>query len=417
MRATWHDGLNRTLDEARYHTAVMEFRRQTTEFRERALAGENLCDALQPGVWLMEAGYTPPPAHRPERLLAGRHCEAAAAISLSTATLLETDLGQAVIAWLQAAGCAVDPLAGLAVHELLLNAAIHGNLEIASGPSRNWYELSARQSMIAAGLQDEARAARVLTVAVGWTARKAALLIADQGAGYRDAPEPATPAERRGAGRGLKIARRAGRVEVLDGGRCTALLLVHAPAADAPVLRSAKPDVAAPIIVLDPDTHQSRRIADWLRSAGLGAILTARTCEGAIFMLGRQPVALLILDETLPLSAELRVLRHITADHTRTPPPLVRLISAESADSSVKGRATATDVVRKPLDLHEIVVRVGTALQRNDLLGHLDKDRHKSADHLEPRGACSSGCCRRRSRSMRCRMRAMPISARRKAAA
>ncbi len=356
----------------------MEFTRFTANLRDRQSAGESLCSAWHPGAWLVEADHAPPPAHRPERLLAGRECAAAAAISLSTATLLEGDLGQAIVAWLQAAGCDLELHAGLAVHELLLNAAIHGNLEIGSGPSADWRDLSARQREIAAALQDATRSARVLTVAVGWGAQMAAIVIADQGAGYCDAPEPAMAGGLRAAGRGLKIARRAGRLEVLDGGRCAAFLLDRAPATQLP---AAEPD-PLPIIVLDPDMREARCIADWLRSAGLGTILMARTCEEAIFILGRQNVSLLIVDESLPQSAESRVFRHITADHTRPPPPLVRLIG-DGSDALAPGRTMASEVVQKPLELHDVVVRVGTALQRNDLLGHLDRDRNQSADHLE----------------------------------
>ena len=361
----------------------MEFTRLTADLGDRQSAGTRLCSALRPGTWLVEAGHTPPPAHRPERLIAGRPCAAAAAISLSTATLLESDLGQAIVVWLRAAGCDLEPHAGLAVHELLLNAAIHGNLEIGSGPSTNWRDLSARQRDIAAALQDMTRSGRVLTMAVGWSAQMVAIFIADQGAGYVDAAETAAAGLSRAAGRGLKIARQAGRLEVLDGGRCAAFLLDQAPATQMTQLPAAEPETPLPIIVLDPDVREARRISDWLRSAGLGTILMARTCEEAIFVLGRQNVSLLIIDESLPPSAELRVLRHITADHTRTPPPLVRLIGNGSTNPLALGRMMASEVVQKPLELHDVVVRVGTALQRNDLLGHLDRDRNQSADHLE----------------------------------
>ena len=362
----------------------MQFTRLTAAFGKPASVGENLCTGLRPQVWLIEAGHAPPPAHRPERLLAGRHCEAATAISLSTATLLESDLGQALTAWLHSSGCAVGPLAALAMHELLLNAAVHGNLEIGSGPSIDWHDLCARQGMIAAALQDRTRSARVLTIAVGWDARVVVVVIADQGSGYAEvAPEPATVTGRRGAGRGLKIARRAGHMDVRDGGRCAVLLLERADATNVPAPSQAASEPSAPIMVLDPDAQEARRIADWLRSAGLGTVLTARTCDEAIFMLGRQPVSLLIIDESVHPSSERRVLRHITADHTRAPPPLVRLLGQGGAKSSAPAHTLASEVVHKPLDLHEVVVRVGTALQRNDLLGHLDRDRSQPADHLE----------------------------------
>ena len=361
----------------------MQVTRVSADLAGCASGGGSLCGLLQPGSWLIETGCVPPPAHRPERLLADWEGEAASAISLSTAPLLEGDLGQAIVDWMQTAGCELAPLAGLAVHELLLNAAVHGNLGIGSGPSSNWQDLSDRQAMIASALRDRTRSGRVVTMAVGWNARLAAVLIADQGGGYRGSAPGDVAATTRAAGRGLGIARKVGRLEVRDSGRCAALLLDRgcggAPAAAPPV----GPAAPTPILVLNPDTQEARRILDWLRSAGLGPILTARTCEEAIFILGRQEASLLIIDESLSLSAETRVLRQVTADHTRARPPIVRLISDVSTNRLALGRTMASEVVQKPLELRDVVVRVGTALQRNDLLGHLDRDRSQSADHLE----------------------------------
>ncbi len=362
----------------------MQFIRLNAGFGDRSSSGEILCTLLHPGSWLIEEGYVPPPAHRPERLLAEWHCNEASAISLSTTTLLKGEFGPAIAAWMQAAGCEIGPLAGLALHELLLNAAIHGNLEVGSGASTSWQELSSRQSMIADALRNASRSERMLTVAIGWNAQLVAVVIADQGAGYQEpAPEPAAAGVPRAAGRGLGIARQVGRLEVLDGGRCAAFLLNQAAATKPADLPAAEPDMPTPIIVLDPDAQEARQISDWLRSAGLGPILTARTCEEAIFILGRQDVSLLIIDGSVTQSGELRVLRHITANHTRTPPPIVRLIGEGSTNRLALGRTMASEVVQKPLELHDVVVRVGTALQRNDLLGHLDRDRNQSADHLE----------------------------------
>ena len=147
----------------------------------------------------------------------------------------------------------------------------------------------------------------------------------------------------------------------------------------------------APIIVLDPDALEARQIAGWLRSAGLGHISTVRTCDEAIFMLGRRRASLLIIDERVPEIAEQRLLRHIAggtaSGRSVSPageiPALVRLIGAGADDLQATGRAAAAEIVRRPLDAHDVVVRVGTALQRPDLLGRLDHDRDQSAEHLE----------------------------------
>ena len=99
-----------------------------------------------------------------------------------------------------------------------------------------------------------------------------------------------------------------------------------------------------PIIVVDPDTVSAKQIAQWLCTAGLDRISTARTADEAIFMLGRRNAALLIIDESLPRAAEQRLLRHIAA--------------------------------------HDLVVRVGAAMARPDLAGQMDQRRDQSAEHL-----------------------------------
>ena len=141
------------------------------------------------------------------------------------------------------------------------------------------------------------------------------------------------------------------------------------------------PDSDAPIIVLDPDAQQARQIAGWLRTAGLGMISTARTCDEAIFMLGQQRASLLIIDERVPPLAEQRLLRHISDAGHAPGPALVRVVAAPMAED-MPDPSSAAEVVHKPLNAHDVVVRVGTAMQRPDLLGRLDQLRDQSAEHL-----------------------------------
>jgi hypothetical protein len=188
-----------------------------------------LCDILAPGIWAMEAGCAPPAAHWPSRLVARRAAHGCLAVSLRTGTLLSLELGQIVASRLESAGCRLAPLAGLALHEVLVNAAIHGNLQVDAGPAAGWCDLSARERLVAAALGDPPRAARVVTVAAGWNAEEVFAIVIDEGAGYVPlTPQPQAGASRRAAGRGLLIARAEARVDVLRGGRCTRLIFGHA---------------------------------------------------------------------------------------------------------------------------------------------------------------------------------------------
>jgi DNA-binding response OmpR family regulator len=142
-------------------------------------------------------------------------------------------------------------------------------------------------------------------------------------------------------------------------------------------------DTGAPILVFDPDTVEARQIAAWLRSAGLGKIATARTCDEALFLLGRQNAMLLIIDEAVSLHAEQRLLRHFEYCGHTPMPAMVRLLSTGAPNPVAGGHATAAEVVCKPLEAHDVVLRVGTALERDDLIGRMDQARDQSAAHLE----------------------------------
>jgi sigma-B regulation protein RsbU (phosphoserine phosphatase) len=143
-----------------------------------------------------------------------------------------------------------------------------------------------------------------------------------------------------------------------------------------------QPPGVAPIIVVTPNLEEAQHIAGWLRGTGLGAIATVRTIDEAIFMSGRGCPGLLILDEAISSRAEQRLLRHVQASSGGGNVPLVRMIADGGRDRLAAGRAMAAEIIRKPLQAHDVVVRVGAAMQRPDLLGRLDQSLDQAAQHL-----------------------------------
>jgi hypothetical protein len=169
---------------------------------------------------MIEARHLPPPDHHPAWFPLGDGPGDGLALSLSSATLIGLSLGPALVDRLTELGTALRPLAGLALHELIVNAVIHGNLQVESGRSGRWADLADRQAAVAASLADPSRAARMVTVAVRWRATEAVAVVADEGDGY---DSTAAPPANRGSGRGLRFARMVGRVDVRRGGRQTAI--------------------------------------------------------------------------------------------------------------------------------------------------------------------------------------------------
>ncbi len=197
-------------------------------------------DCLRRDVWLIERGCHPPPGHDPYVMLDrpdGLEATAGVAVSLRTKSVLRVNLALVLGVWLTKQDCPVVPLGVSALHEVVVNAAIHGNLGIASGSLADWSSLEARDRLVAATMQDASLSARAVTVAVCWSAAGGVVAaVADEGAGYvmAEAARVGPQDRRRAAGRGLVLARAGAMVELRDGGRCTRLLFSgHAAAGPA----------------------------------------------------------------------------------------------------------------------------------------------------------------------------------------
>jgi sigma-B regulation protein RsbU (phosphoserine phosphatase) len=142
------------------------------------------------------------------------------------------------------------------------------------------------------------------------------------------------------------------------------------------------PWTSAPIIVLGTDPAETAQIKAWLQAAGLGEIATSRTCDEALFLLGQRNAMLLIVDERISAAAERRLLRHIEICGHPIMPALVRLAEPGTPRHNLSGRTLAAETVHRPIQAHDVVLRVGTALQRPDLVGRLDLERDQSEAHL-----------------------------------
>ena len=155
----------------------------------------------------------------------------------------------------------------------------------------------------------------------------------------------------------------------------------------------------APIIVLDPDAKEGRQIAGWLRSAGLDMICTARTCDEAIFMLGRRRAELLIIGDGVSPIARRRLFDHVADCGHALAPNVVWLLEPDSraqngqdlrqalgpaanACDFAPTRDAGSSVIVRPLLAQDVVTEVGKAMRRPDLLGRMDRGRDKAAEHL-----------------------------------
>ena len=210
----------------------MQFTRHNLHLLGAATSAE-LCNHLKLGRWMVEARTRPPSSHTPERLLAQQNLECGFAVSLCSATLLKLDLGLAVIDRIAMEGCIVADLAALALHEVLVNAVVHGNLNVESGRSATWSDLSARHCLTGAALADPVKSRRVVTLALGWNAAKVDAVIMDEGCGAVVEPGAGVQSsQKRAAGRGLLFARSLARVDVTADGHGISLQFRRLSSAD-----------------------------------------------------------------------------------------------------------------------------------------------------------------------------------------
>jgi hypothetical protein len=200
----------------------MNFTRETLPDDWPSSDPEALCARLAPGRWMIEAEHQPPASHDPERFSFGEGPIGGLALSLSSPTVMGLSLGPALVDRLSILGLPLAPMAGVALHELIVNAVVHGNLGVEAGRSGDWADLAKRHATLADALADPSRSTRMVTVAAYWRAGEVVVAIADEGEGYDvSAPRVAKP----GSGRGLRLARMVGRVDVLAGGRLSVITM------------------------------------------------------------------------------------------------------------------------------------------------------------------------------------------------
>ncbi len=90
-----------------------------------------------------------------------------------------------------------------ALQEAIVNAVIHGNLGLRSGPISTMQEFSDWQQVVEARLASDPRAASPISIDARWSSAVLYVAVRDSGTGFRRDNAAAAPS--RGSGRGLPI--------------------------------------------------------------------------------------------------------------------------------------------------------------------------------------------------------------------
>jgi sigma-B regulation protein RsbU (phosphoserine phosphatase) len=274
-----------------------------------------------------------------------------------------------------------------ALRELLMNAAVHGNLEL---PSPGTSAASVREHHAAAAERMDAPAYRGRRVRIEVAQADGAITfsVIDDGPGYAAAPGPGDDAY---SGRGMTIIRAlSDNVDVHESGRRTTLTFNLADASN--VRTAARPDVLSsvdgavygcPILIVDDEEIIVEIAKFQLEDAGFQRLDTAYDGETAWQKIVTDMPDLVILDHSMPGVTGMDLVTRARADDRFRELPIV-LVSAHD-DHEFRSdalRRGATNVLSKPVDADLLIHRVRQLLTSLLLLRKLRAYRRRVEQEL-----------------------------------
>ena len=116
------------------------------------------------------------------------------------------------------------------------------------------------------------------------------------------------------------------------------------------------------ILIVDDEKELLKTVSDALFKEGFFNIYTAASCEEALSVAASQPVALMLLDVSLPDGSGFELYEQL---REYTDAPVIFLTARGSGEDRITGlRLGADDYIVKPFLLRELVLRVKALLRR-----------------------------------------------------
>ena len=263
-----------------------------------------------------------------------------------------------------------------ALHELLVNAAVHGNLDLPS-PAESSDNVRQHHAAVAERIGLEPYRDRRVTVEAAWRDGAVSFVVVDEGLGYAPKPGPGDDAY---SGRGMMIVRElSDGLTVSDGGRRATinfrLFPANAPKADAgtDILTAVDSAVlGCKVLIVDDEEILVEMTRFQLQDAGFSHIDVAFDGESAWRKIVRDAPDLVILDHTMPGITGLELMVRTRADERFKDLPII-LVSAHDDREfrSEAYRSGATNVLTKPVEPDLLVHRVRQLLTSLLLLRRL----------------------------------------------
>lgn len=323
--------------------------------------------------------------------------------SVKTATALEIETASILVA---KAAKALDLEAvfddarlediSTAVRELMMNASVHGNLELPS-PDSSAKSVMEHHRSVSERMQNPTYSERRVRFEVTCDETTAAFSVIDEGLGY--VPE-AKPEEAHYSGRGMKIVQDlSDDLSLAEGGRRTTVTFNKStkeaePVASVPGSTAPQPhrDVLSlvgdevhkcSILVVDDEEMLVQMTQFQLEDAGFTRLDQAFDGEEAWRKIKEKAPDLVILDHSMPGLTGLELLERVRADDRLCELPVVLVSAHEDREFRADAyRTGATNVLTKPVDPDLLYHRVRQLLTSLLLLRKLRAFHHRVEQEL-----------------------------------
>lgn len=271
----------------------------------------------------------------------------------------------------------------LALHETLINALVHGNLEISTGQVKTAYDFMDYTNLLQERLKSSAFAKKSVCIYASWNTHKLVIRVKDEGSGYKHKKHPPL-SKKKTSGRGLIfIAGLADSCTLSDNGSEVTLIFDLKECFTHPYLSSEEERIQqglknipalskGSVLIVDRNMSSQMMLCRLLNMLGITRLEVASSgMVGLKKALEFQP-DLIILDVELPQMSGYDLL-YLLKNKTETKhiPVLIETANdtREARDKTFK--MGATDFITKPINPLEFFSRIKVQLENGLLLKRL----------------------------------------------
>ncbi len=138
------------------------------------------------------------------------------------------------------------------------------------------------------------------------------------------------------------------------------------------------PGSSGRVLVVDDEEPNRRLLAEALEAHGYQVLEAANGLQ-ALQVVADQPADVILLDVMMPGIDGFEVCRRLKSDRTTAPMPVLMITALFDRRERLLGiEAGANDFLSKPVDLHDLILRVGNAVYTKKLFDELQAERQRS---------------------------------------